>query len=101
MLELNGLDWPQAACAATLDLDEFGVVRAAAIILGHVAPTPWYSAPAVSRLIGRPISEAAAESAARAAIEEATPLSGNEYKVYQAKAAVKRAILRAAGGPVV
>jgi xanthine dehydrogenase YagS FAD-binding subunit len=97
VLELNGLDWPQAACAATLDLDEFGIVRQVVIVLGHVAPTPWYSVPASSALVGRPISEETAEFAALAAIEEATPLSGNEYKVYQAKAAVKRAILRAVG----
>jgi xanthine dehydrogenase YagS FAD-binding subunit len=100
VLELNSLDWPQAACAATLDVDANGVVRAAAIVLGHVAPTPWYSAPAVSALIGQPLSEAAAEYAARAAVSEASPLSGNEYKVDQARAAVKRAILRAAGAPV-
>lgn len=101
VLEINGLDWPQAACAATISLDEFGLVRSARIVLGHVAPTPWISAPAISALIGQPLSDATAEAAAAAAVSEATPLSGNRYRVHQAKAAVKRAILRAAGAPVV
>jgi len=101
ILELNGLDWPQAACAATLGFDPSGAVREAAIVLGHVAPTPWFSAPAVSELIGRPVTPATAEAAALAAVSEATPLSNNGYKVHQAKAAVKRAILKAAGTPVV
>jgi xanthine dehydrogenase YagS FAD-binding subunit len=97
VLELAGLDWPQAACSTMLELDDYGVVRNAMVVLGHVAPTPWVSAPAISELIGRPIDESTAENAARAALAEATPLSGNEYKVHQAKAAVKRSILRAAG----
>jgi xanthine dehydrogenase YagS FAD-binding subunit len=97
VLELNGLDWPQAACAATLRVDASGVIQQALVVLGHVAPTPWISAPATSALIGQRLSTAAAELAARAAVSEATPLSGNEYKVLQAQAAVKRSILRAAG----
>lgn len=97
VLELTGLDWPQAACAAAIALDEFGLVKAARIVLGHVAPTPWFSAPAVSALIGQPLDERTAEAAATAAISEATPLSNNRYKVPQAKAAVKRSILRAGG----
>ena len=101
VLEINGLDWPQAACAATLDVDASGVVRQASIVLGHVAPTPWFLAEAGSVLVGQPLTENAAECAARVAIENATPLSGNVYKVSQAKAAVKRAILRAAGANVV
>jgi xanthine dehydrogenase YagS FAD-binding subunit len=101
VLEGAGLDWPQAACAATLDLDEFGLVRQAAIVLGHVAPTPWPSPPAESALIGRPVAEETAQAAAEAAVAEATPLSQNGYKVFQARAAVKRSILKAAGMKVV
>ena len=37
------------------------------------------------------------EAAGHAAVEGATPLSGNEYKVTMARAAVKRALLRAVG----
>lgn len=99
VLELNGLDWPQAACAATLDLDEIGFVRHASIVLGHVAPVPWVSAPAMSLLVGHNVNESTAEAAAAAAVAEATPLKDNAHKVSQAKAAVKRSILRAAGIP--
>jgi xanthine dehydrogenase YagS FAD-binding subunit len=97
VLEINGLDWPQAACSTTLDLDGIGFVRHATIVLGHVAPTPWVSAAAMSALQGHNINEATAEAAAAAAVTEATPLKDNAYKVSQAKAAVKRSILRAAG----
>ena len=43
------------------------------------------------------VSESLADAAGAAAVANATPLSGNEYKVQLAKTAVKRAILRAAG----
>lgn len=101
VLESAGLDWPQAACAATLDLDPAGIVRRASVVLGHVAPVPWFSAPAVSELIGRPVTSATAAAAAAAAVTEATPLAHNAYRVIQARAAVKRSILKAVGEPVV
>jgi len=95
-LQLQGLDWPLAACSATLELAG-NVVRQARIVLGHVAPTPWEVPHAASSLIGQPVNESTAARAAELAVENATPLSHNEYKVQIAKAAVKRSILRAAG----
>lgn len=98
VLELQGLDWPLAAAACCLDVDG-GVVREARIVMGHVAPVPWVSHAAAASLIGRPVTENSADAAGRAAIAAARPLSKNEYKVQQAKAAVKRAVLRAADLP--
>lgn len=95
-LQLRGLDWPLAACSTTLRIEE-GVIRQARIVLGHVAPTPWEVPHAASALLGRPADEASASLAADLAVEGATPLSHNEYKVQIARAAVKRSILRAAG----
>jgi xanthine dehydrogenase YagS FAD-binding subunit len=43
------------------------------------------------------VTEETAAAAAEAALEGATPLSQNAYKIQVAKTAVKRAILRAAG----
>lgn len=97
VLQSQGLDWPLAAAACTLDLDASGIVRRARIVLGHVAPTPWVSQPAVSELIGRPVTEQTADAAGLATVREASPLSHNEYKVQLAKTAVKRALLRATG----
>ncbi|MBW3538948.1 MAG: FAD binding domain-containing protein [Planctomycetes bacterium] len=94
--ELNGLDWPLAAAACTLQIDA-GVVRAARIVMGHVAPIPWLSTEAARAIIGHPVTEATASAAAEAAIARATPLAHNEYKVQIARAAVKRTLLRATG----
>lgn len=92
-----GPDYPLAAAAAALRLDAFGVIHAAKVVMGQVAPTPWESPEAARMLVGRPISYELAEQAGRAAVSQARPLSENEYKVQLAKVAVKRAVLLAAG----
>lgn len=94
VLEMQGLDWPLAAAACTLEMDG-ALVRRAKIVLGHVAPTPWVSLPAVSTIVGQPLTPETADRAGAAAVTEATPLSNNEYKVQLAKTCVKRALLRA------
>lgn len=90
------MDWPLAAAAVALSL-EGSTVRRARVVLGHVAPVPWVSAEAASALEGKAVNEEAADAAGKAAVEQATPLSMNGYKVQLARVAVKRAILRAAG----
>ena len=95
VLEMQGLDWPLAAAACSLELDANGLVRRAKVVLGQVAPTPWVSRPAVSELIGRPVTPETATAAGRAAVSEATPLWNNKYKVQLAQTSVKRALLRA------
>ena len=67
----------------------------ARVVLGHVAPTPWKSAPAAFALNGATIDEPSAAKCADAAVKDAKPLSKNAYKVQLAKAAVKRALLLA------
>jgi xanthine dehydrogenase YagS FAD-binding subunit len=96
VLQLRGLDWPQAAAAACVEL-ESGFVREAHIVLGHVAPIPWMATAAGRLLAGQAINEETAEAAGQAAVEGATPLSGNDYKIPMVRAAVKRALLRAVG----
>jgi xanthine dehydrogenase YagS FAD-binding subunit len=66
--------------------------------MGSVAPVPWVSAEAEHALAGKSVSEKSAKAAADAAVAKATPLSHNGYKVQLARVAVKRAILKAAGG---
>ncbi len=96
VLQLEGLDWPLAAAACTLEI-EGGVVRSARIVMGQVAPIPWVTLDAARMLIGQAVNEDTAEHAADAAVSRSTPLSMNEYKVQLARTAVKRAILKAAG----
>jgi len=89
-------DWPIAF--ATVLLAMAGTtVQSARVVMGAVAPIPWRSPAAEQALTGKTITEATATAAAEAALQGATPLSQNAYKIQVAKTAVKRAILRAAG----
>ncbi len=96
VLQLRGLDWPQAAAAACVEV-EGGIVQEARIVLGHVAPVPWLAIQSAAALIGQPLNEETASAAGHAAVAGATPLSNNGYKVEMVRAAVKRALLRAVG----
>jgi xanthine dehydrogenase YagS FAD-binding subunit len=51
-------------------------------------------------LSGKAITQVVAGEAGKAAVEAATPLSQNRYKVQLARVAVKRALLMAATGKV-
>jgi xanthine dehydrogenase YagS FAD-binding subunit len=72
-------------------------VQSARVVMGAVAPIPWRSQAAEQALTGKKISEEIATAAAEAALQGATPLSQNAYKITVAKTAVKRAVLRAGG----
>jgi xanthine dehydrogenase YagS FAD-binding subunit len=96
VLQLEGLDWPLATASVTLDV-EGGIVRAARVVLGHVAPTPWVSLEAAALLKNQMVTEDLANAVGAAAVSKATPLSNNEYKVQIARTAVKRAVLKAVG----
>jgi xanthine dehydrogenase YagS FAD-binding subunit len=89
-------DWPLAQACVALEMDG-STVKRARVVLGHVAPIPWISPEAAQALVGKSISPETAMAAANAAVASAKPLSHNKYKVTLAKAAVKRAILSAAG----
>ncbi|HET7207208.1 MAG TPA: FAD binding domain-containing protein, partial [Terriglobales bacterium] len=90
-------DWPLALCAVALQMNG-DTVRSARVVFGYVAPVPWVSAEAEQALAGKAINEETAAAAADAALSNATPLSHNAYKVRLAKIALRRAILKAAGG---
>ena len=75
-------------------------VSSARIVLGHVAPTPWVAAEAQTALAGKSVTQAVAAEVGKAALEGATPLSQNRYKVQLARVAVKRALLMAAIGKI-
>lgn len=92
--QLQGLDWPLASAAVAIQI-ESGVIQHARIVMGHVAPTPWVAASAAQAAIGYSVSDHTAEMIGNVAVEEATPLADNGYKVQLAKTAVKRALLKA------
>jgi len=89
-------DFALASAAVVLSMDG-DRVRGVRIVMGGVAPIPWRSNEAEAVLKGKPLTEAAARSAAEAALKDAAPLSDNAYKVSLAKTAVHRAVMAAAG----
>jgi xanthine dehydrogenase YagS FAD-binding subunit len=89
-------DWPIAFATVALTMNG-GVVRAARVVMGAVAPIPWRSEAAEKVLTGNSITEELAAKAADAAVADARPMSGNAYKVPVARTAVRRAILKAGG----
>jgi len=87
----EALDWPLAAASVVLS------AKSAKIVLGHVAPVPYFAEKASAFLSGKAITEATAAQAAELALAGAQPLKDNAYKVTIAKTAVKRALLLVKG----
>jgi xanthine dehydrogenase YagS FAD-binding subunit len=90
-------DWPLAVAAVALKMDGT-TIQQARVVMGHVAPVPWVSVEAAGVLTSKTYSEDLARQAADAALAKARPLSQNAYKVQLARVAVRRAIVKAAGG---
>jgi xanthine dehydrogenase YagS FAD-binding subunit len=93
----ESLDWPLAAASVVLTMTG-NRVKAARVVLGHVAPAPWRATAAEEALAGKAITEEVAQEAGSAAVSGARKLSRNGYKIQLARVAVKRAILEAAKG---
>jgi xanthine dehydrogenase YagS FAD-binding subunit len=93
----QAFDWPLAVAAVSVRMNG-SAVESARVVMGHVAPVPWRSSEAERVLVGKSISEDVARAAADRALQSATPLSHNAYKVQLARVAVKRAILKAVSG---
>jgi xanthine dehydrogenase YagS FAD-binding subunit len=68
------------------------------VVLGAVAPSPFRSAAGEGVLEGQAPSEYLAERAATAALEGATPLAGNGFKVDLLRALVSRGVMRLSTG---
>lgn len=90
--ERAAFDWPLVAAAVALRLEN-KLVTQARVVLGAVAPIPWRSKRAEDALTGKPLDEAAAQAAARAAIVGAAPLSDNGYKVSLVQTLLRRTLL--------
>ena len=90
------IDWPYVTAAVAF-AQKNGAPSDAKVVLGHVAATPWVAAAAAKALNGAQIDQSTAAKCGEAAAQGAKPLSRNEYKVQLVKAAVKRAVLAAAG----
>jgi xanthine dehydrogenase YagS FAD-binding subunit len=85
-----------ASVAARLTL-EGEIVRDARIVLSGVANTPRRAREAEAALVRQPMTGELAAQAARLAVQGATPLSLNGYKIRLARELTRRAILLTAG----
>ena len=94
--EKESFDWPLADAGVVLVMDG-SICRKSAVVLGVAAPTPVRSAAAEQVLNGKPLDEARAREAAKAAMQSATPLSQNGFKTQLFQTAIYRTVLLAAG----
>lgn len=97
--EKDSFDWPLADVAVLLHLSPDGGCKSAAVILGAAAPVPYRAKAAEQALAGRAIDEAVARQAGKAALDGATPLAKNSYKLPLFETLVRRAVLKAVSGP--
>ncbi len=88
------LAWDHAIVSvSTVVQNSGGTVREARVVLGAVAPIPWRVPKAEEFLRGKKIDDATAQKAGEIALEGATPMKDNGYKVGLAKSLVQRALL--------
>jgi xanthine dehydrogenase YagS FAD-binding subunit len=97
--EKQSHDWPLAEAVVNLSL-EAGVIKAARVVLGHVAPVPWRSPEAEAALVGHKPDAALFARAAAAALAPARPLKHNAYKIPLARGLLREALHRAADLPL-
>ena len=94
----QAFDWPLADAAASWR-DEGGVAKDVRIVIGSAAPVPWRAKAAEALIEGKRIDAALAARAGEAALEGATPLGKNAYKLPMVAAVVRRTLLASAGLP--
>jgi len=92
--EKESYDWPLVEVAVAIERSA-SVVTRASIVLGAVAPVPLRARAAETAMLGHPIDEATAQVAARAALQGASPLRDNAYKLSLVEVVVRRALLAA------
>lgn len=95
--EKESFDWPIADVAVALEMAG-STVRSASIVLGAAAAVPRRAKSSEEFLVGRALTEETAGEAARLAMEGATPLSRNSYKIPLFRAIIARTLLRAEQG---
>ncbi|MDQ8153089.1 MAG: xanthine dehydrogenase family protein subunit M [Gemmatimonadota bacterium] len=85
--------WDFAITGAAVALGLRGKkIESARVVLSGVAPVPWRVEAAEKELVGHELSDALIERAAQRASANATPLSGNAYKVALVRGAVAEAL---------
>jgi xanthine dehydrogenase YagS FAD-binding subunit len=84
-------DFALAGCAISVTLEQ-GKVGDARIVLGAAAPIPWRVEGAERMLVGKRLDEPTRARVAAAAVNGATPLEHNAYKVAMLRGVVSEAL---------
>jgi len=92
--ERDSLDFAMSAVAAAVELAPDKTVRQARIVLGGVATITWRVPAAETALAGKAISEAVLAQVAKTALEGATPMEHNGYKIPLTQTLVRRALAK-------
>jgi xanthine dehydrogenase YagS FAD-binding subunit len=92
--ERESLDFAMSAVGVSVELNGDKTVKSARVVLGGVASVPWRVADVEKFLTGKALNETTLAQAATMALEGATPLSKNAYKVPLTQALLKRALGR-------
>jgi xanthine dehydrogenase YagS FAD-binding subunit len=93
-MERKAWTFALAGVAAALRLSEDGKVLDARVVLSGVAPIPWRAFRSEELLLNEKAGEKAFAAAARAAVEGASPLMHNGYKLPLVEALVRGALER-------
>jgi xanthine dehydrogenase YagS FAD-binding subunit len=88
--ERAAFDWPLVTAAVAVK--GAGTIGEARVVLGQVATIPWRSMAAEKALVGKRVDAAAAEAAGKAAVEGASPMTQNGYKVELVTTLVRRVV---------
>jgi xanthine dehydrogenase YagS FAD-binding subunit len=94
--ERDSLDFAMSAVAAAVELSG-NTVKDARIVLGGVAPIPWRAPAAEKFLLGKTLSKEVLAEAAKLALDGASPLEKNAYKVPLTQTLVRRALAKVGG----
>ena len=89
--ERQAMDFALASVALAVEIADETIVSAR-IALGGVAPAPYRARSAESAMLSKGISDIDAEHIGKLAVEGATPLTDNAYKVRLASSLVSRAV---------
>jgi xanthine dehydrogenase YagS FAD-binding subunit len=88
--ERSSLDFAMGAAALELAPDK--TVKQARLVLGAVAPIPWRVPKAEAALVGKPLTDDSINAAAEIALQDASPLEHNAYKIPLSKTLLRRAL---------
>ncbi len=94
--ERDSLDFAMSAVAAAVTLRPDKTVGDARLVLGGVAPIPWRVSDAEKNLIGKKLDDQTLSQTAEIALQDASPMSQNAYKIDLTQTLIRRALGRLA-----